>query len=161
MKILKKSLTLAAIYTVCGVSLVSCGGGSGSSNSSANTEIINGIAVPPEPDPVQNNATIAGVDVNGNGVRDDIEREIARSSSANHNWTVIQAKNYEILLSNDVKNHEQAMQILKSINCDESGEKYLDLHRIYFNTPDREEQYYKVYAMTQGKIGNLNTFCGR
>lgn len=39
---------------------------------------INGIAVPPEPDPVVNNATLAGVDVNGNGVRDDVERFIAK-----------------------------------------------------------------------------------
>ncbi|MEK8051014.1 hypothetical protein AACH10_12260 [Ideonella sp. DXS22W] len=40
-------------------------------------EVINGITVPPEPAPSVNNATLAGVDVNGNGVRDDVERRIA------------------------------------------------------------------------------------
>ena len=40
-------------------------------------EVINGISVPPEPDVTLNNATIAWVDVNNNGVRDDVERYIA------------------------------------------------------------------------------------
>jgi len=36
---------------------------------------INGT-LPPEPDPAENNATLAGVDSNGNGIRDDVERAI-------------------------------------------------------------------------------------
>ena len=40
-------------------------------------EVINGITVPPEPVPAINNATLAGVDVNKNGVRDDVERKLA------------------------------------------------------------------------------------
>ena len=40
-------------------------------------EVINGITVPPEPAPAINNATLAGVDVNKNGVRDDVERKLA------------------------------------------------------------------------------------
>ena len=43
-------------------------------------EVINGITVPPEPAPAMNNATIAGVDVNANGVRDDVERALAKKS---------------------------------------------------------------------------------
>lgn len=42
-------------------------------------EIVNGVAVPPEPPPELNNATLAGFDVNGNGVRDDVERVLASS----------------------------------------------------------------------------------
>jgi hypothetical protein len=42
-------------------------------------EVINGITVPPEPAPSINNATLAGVDINNNGVRDDVERKIARN----------------------------------------------------------------------------------
>ena len=41
------------------------------------TEPINGIAVPPEPDPAKNAATVGGVDSNQNGIRDDVERKIA------------------------------------------------------------------------------------
>jgi len=40
-------------------------------------EIINGITVPPEPPANLNNATLAGFDANGNGVRDDVERMLA------------------------------------------------------------------------------------
>jgi hypothetical protein len=40
-------------------------------------ETINGAVVPPEPPPELNNATLAGFDTNGNGVRDDVERVLA------------------------------------------------------------------------------------
>src|SRR3989344_1300827 len=36
---------------------------------------VNGT-LPPEPDPTENNATLAGVDSNQNGIRDDVERAI-------------------------------------------------------------------------------------
>lgn len=37
---------------------------------------INGYKLPPEPDPILNNSTLLGIDVNNNGVRDDVERKI-------------------------------------------------------------------------------------
>jgi len=37
---------------------------------------VDGHRLPPEPDPAVNNATLLGVDVNDNGVRDDVERWI-------------------------------------------------------------------------------------
>ena len=46
-------------------------------------ETINGIEVPPEPDPELNNATLAGIDVNSNGVRDDVERAIVSRYATN------------------------------------------------------------------------------
>ena len=48
-------------------------------------EVINGIIVPPAPDPVVNNATVAGVDINKNGVRDDVERGLAQNFGTNKN----------------------------------------------------------------------------
>ena len=42
---------------------------------------VNGHRLPPEPDPVVNNSTLLGVDVNGNGVRDDVERWIYKTYS--------------------------------------------------------------------------------
>ena len=56
--------------------LTACGGGGSSSDSPA-TLLINGITVPPDPDAAVNQATLAGVDSNSNGIRDDIERQIA------------------------------------------------------------------------------------
>ena len=38
--------------------------------------VVDGHVLPPEPDPMVNNATLLGVDVNHNGVRDDVERWI-------------------------------------------------------------------------------------
>ena len=46
-------------------------------------EVINGITVPPEPPPTLNNSTLAGVDVNKNGIRDDVERLLAKEFGAN------------------------------------------------------------------------------
>ncbi|WP_457598159.1 hypothetical protein [Hydrogenimonas sp.] len=40
---------------------------------------VDGHRLPPEPDPKINNATLLGVDVNHNGVRDDVERWIYRT----------------------------------------------------------------------------------
>ena len=39
-------------------------------------QIIHGHQLPPEPDPVVNDSTLLGIDVNENGVRDDVERYI-------------------------------------------------------------------------------------
>ena len=39
-------------------------------------QVVNGHALPPEPDLMINNATLGGVDSNDNGVRDDVERYI-------------------------------------------------------------------------------------
>jgi hypothetical protein len=56
------------------VLLAGCGGGSSSPSQS------NGISVPTRPDSVTNNATLLGIDANGNGIRDDIDRVIAASA---------------------------------------------------------------------------------
>jgi len=41
--------------------------------------ILDPSQVPPAPDPAVNNATVAGVDSNSNGIRDDVERWIAQT----------------------------------------------------------------------------------
>ena len=66
-------------------------------------EFINGFPVPPEPDPILNNATIAGIDTNHNGVRDDIEREIAKiaiSYNDYNSYMEIQKTNELLLMKN-------------------------------------------------------------
>ena len=44
---------------------------------------VNGHRLPPEPDPKVNNSTLLGVDVNHNGVRDDVERFIIIEEAKN------------------------------------------------------------------------------
>ncbi|PHR54781.1 MAG: hypothetical protein COA44_12175 [Arcobacter sp.] len=66
-----------------------CGGSGEGLDDSSNTEtpitennttqkviVINGHTLPPEPDEALNNSTLAGIDSNNNGVRDDVERKI-------------------------------------------------------------------------------------
>ena len=48
------------------------------------TWIVNGHTLPPAPDPQVNNATLLGVDVNNNGVRDDVERWIYEEYKDKH-----------------------------------------------------------------------------
>jgi predicted nucleic acid-binding Zn-ribbon protein len=93
---LKTPVTYIVIGVIASLMLLtSCGGGSGGGSTtpvanspapSANTEIINGIPVPPEPDPVVNNATLAGVDEDKNGVRDDVQRVIAEKSKSQNEY---------------------------------------------------------------------------
>lgn len=98
----RRSLAIACVFS--SVFLASCGGGSDGTSSTESAdgmqqaqgvttstgtvpggwkgrapkmEVINGITVPPEPAPAVNNANLAGVDVNANGVRDDVERVVA------------------------------------------------------------------------------------
>ncbi len=40
------------------------------------TWVLNGYILPPEPDNALNNSTLLGIDLNNNGVRDDVERKI-------------------------------------------------------------------------------------
>ena len=40
------------------------------------TWVVNGHTLPPEPDEATNDATLLGIDINSNGVRDDVERYI-------------------------------------------------------------------------------------
>ncbi len=49
-------------------------------NSDPSDETINGLRVPPDPG-LANNQTLPGIDVDGNGIRDDIDRFIAANFS--------------------------------------------------------------------------------
>lgn len=74
---MNKSILILTVF------LAACGGGA-SGTSVAAPDQFHGIAVPPEPDAAAN-STLLGVDSNGNGVRDDVERLIAAKYGANTN----------------------------------------------------------------------------
>ena len=42
-------------------------------------QVVNGHTLPPEPDKALNDSTLLGIDVNNNGVRDDVERWIYKT----------------------------------------------------------------------------------
>lgn len=93
---------------VISVLLTACGSGTSPAQSTTNIStsglVSNGISVPPEPNPVVNNATLLGVDSNNNGVRDDVERQIAAThgGDANHYDAALRAakSDQEYLIAN-------------------------------------------------------------
>lgn len=65
-------------------------------------EVINGISVPPLPDASRNSATLWGVDVNSNGIRDDIDRRLALDfgqNSSDYDIAVKVARSLQITLT--------------------------------------------------------------
>ena len=46
--------------------------------------VVNGHVLPPEPDKTLNDFTLLGIDVNDNGVRDDVERWIYEEYKDKH-----------------------------------------------------------------------------
>lgn len=140
------ALTLIVI-AVSTIILASCGGGGSDSTSSAESadstkqalavsgtattvpggwagrtpkmEVINGITVPPEPAPAINNATLAGVDVNANGVRDDVERNIAKGiiQLADFDSALKFARAYQTMISIPTPSVEAIGTLVKSAAC--------------------------------------------
>lgn len=174
-----------ALLIFIAVLLTSCGGGSGgssekpsssfsskinhspssisssASSSSPSGEAINGHAVPPEPDPTLNNSTLEGMDVNANGVRDDVERVIAREAKSE------EAYKAEIYVASKISNimdfKKNANSVVDDIDC--SSYRYPDVDQIrlfdlYLNTEDRINRYsdwkystVKVLEITENDIG--------
>ncbi len=127
-----------------------CGGGGGSQPPPA-AETVNGIAVPPTPDPVQNAATVAGVDTDRNGVRDDIDRLLARdfaaSSATPHAVALRHAKTQQAALIDPTKPNVDAH--LEGIRCTTDAVRLQELSRLTraaLDTPDRRRAYGHAFA---------------
>lgn len=119
-------------------------------------ETINGIVVPPEPDPVKNNATLAGIDSNSNGVRDDVERDISLHITKDKDFyaTIKVATAYQNMLIKPLpKDREEALLTYREVACtklnnkgkffdgDESLGRAGYLVEKTFNTDSRKDKY--------------------
>ncbi len=104
------------------------------------SEVINGITVPPEPSPTLNNATLAGVDANKNGVRDDVERKLAKQIEASiFSTVVIAARSYQNVLISPPKDKQSAIAVFKIAYClNVPSEIELNILRWTFDTQERE-----------------------
>jgi Repeat of unknown function (DUF5648) len=113
------------------------------------SEIINGIVVPLEPDPVANNATLAGVDNNENGVRDDVERKIASLSTIENPYSLLflHAQNYNKTLTIAMPTEDAAKLYVGSNNCSNISPE-LD-KKILYETIDSKERAKKFNAISQ------------
>lgn len=113
---------------------------------SSDSEVINNITVPHEPDESVNDATIAGVDMNKNGVRDDVERVIAKKVLTQKDFETIMrmagAVQQILLISSPTK--AQLDPLWKSITCS-SGVGDVDYYKpiltATLNTEVRKSNY--------------------
>jgi len=132
---------------------------------------INGHTLPPEPDEAENNATLGGVDSNGNGVRDDVERKIRQKYPKPLQSAILMydAKFYQRTL---IESTENAIEIQKdatrTIDCtmylmkfDSEIEKISWMENskyikdLTFNNLERIEKYWKYnIALSGGSYGS-------
>ena len=163
-------MTRTMVFSMAAVMLFSLSGCGGSGNNGENTsEVINGYTLPSEPDPDKNNATLLGIDANGNGIRDDVERWIIIHYKDKHpvyTDIALQAgRDFRLIL----ERADDAVEIRKKVNSAQVctsyyryyaklfNEKLLVKERIddkvfnrYFNTDERKKVYEKYDARLSG-----------
>jgi len=113
--------------------------------------------VPPEQDQKVNNATLAGVDVNGNGVRGDAERVMAKNFSKASDFLVairFAAAEQKIITGPVLKNRAAALKAFGAMNCllpenNEALSKF-DFDTIIANTKERQVSLKKFYDIVSG-----------
>jgi hypothetical protein len=96
------SLLGSCLFFLGGCGASDSGGSAATPPAAVDTiEKINGNVVPPAPDPVKNSTTLAGIDFNNNGVRDDVERALAaRTANAlDYSKTIAVARAYQAIVT--------------------------------------------------------------
>ena len=129
---------------------------------------VDGHRLPPEPDPKVNNATLLGVDVNHNGVRDDVERWIyERYPIRLHRALLIsKAKFFQMVFITPLSDAKKlAEENTKNINCelylgdiddaiesDDWLENEEVLKNMIFNTKERVRKYLDYNLALSGGV---------
>ena len=135
---------------------------------------IDGHTLPPEPNKAINNSTLLGIDVNHNGVRDDVERWIYQNYKDKHPIHIdiaMQAgRAYRLVLETP----ERAKEIRESVNAPQTcnwyywkdakflNEKILVNERIdspvfsrYFNSNERKKVYWQYDKLLSGGVYDM------
>ena len=141
--------------------------------------VVNGHTLPPEPDKTLNDSTLLGIDVNDNGVRDDVERWIYEEYKDKHPIHMdigMQAgRAYRLVLETPERAKEIHDEVNKPIYCQmyyEFNAKYfnekilikenvLDEYfrsKIYFNTKERMDAYDQYDTLLSGDSYTLPKF---
>lgn len=186
-----RNYLLLPIVIACAALLASCGGGSDSTSTAESVdgtkealavsgatgvppgwtgrapkmEVINGIIVPPEPAPSINNATLAGVDVNANGVRDDVERKIAIASANQNNFAagIVVAKAYQRLLtSGNIRQVDVDAAFAEMICALHKGDVSIndrDIMKMILDNNNRKSSYRSKVANLSGAAFNPSKSC--
>ncbi len=141
----RRELALVCVVAMGLGTIMGSGGGGGSSD-----EKINGISVPPAPDPTANAATIVGVDSNGNGIRDDVDRflatEFGQSASAYQEAVNFARTEQAAIILQTTASVEIHIALLRCVN---DPKKLADFSRITLatvNGPRRSRAYAITFA---------------
>ena len=129
---------------------------------------VNGYRLPPMPDETLNNATLLGIDVNNNGVRDDVERWIY--ATYNHpierGIFMQSARAYQKVIVDPSKAHETVKYMDEALSCEfymiENNEKLYkkyeyqyptkELKKVEFNTLERHMAYKRYNSEFNGEV---------
>lgn len=148
--------------------IAGCSGGSSAqpSSTSQTPQVINGITVPPEPDPIAN-ATLLGVDSNNNGVRDDVDRQIATLYGADTNRYAAALQSAKSDQEYLVANGDPMKSTTATINAGMAGACIAEQFNAYwlestkaidkispltFNTPERMAAY-RATSVASKEVG--------
>jgi len=136
--------------------------------------VVNGITLPEEPDKALNDSTLAGIDSNKNGVRDDIERHLYKIYKNDHpihiDIGMQEAKTYQYLLEHPNMTYDEIIKTKPFFdapgNCEryyrddaeEFGDKLLFTKSLsvngfikkYFNTKERYMVFYRRDKLLSG-----------
>ena len=124
---------------------------------------INGD-LPPEPDPVANNATLSGVDSNNNGIRDDVERAIYAKYKDNKRVAIAAlqyAKELQMEFT-EVRNSETLVAVIqeegRGYSCVNDDKKIKEIESLVLNTNSRYQfgenirrKYMVSYGLSNGE----------
>ena len=113
-------------------------------------EVINGVVVPPEPAVDLNNLTIAGFDANGNGIRDDVERLVARNFGSDVRMYSLAFRNAKTLqtalLNPTIAAIQENIDASLCIDSVRTLASLNDIEIATINTPIRKTTYGRVFA---------------
>lgn len=118
--------------------------------------------LPPEPDPAENNATLAGVDWNNNGIRDDVERAIyfKYQNSAKEAAPAFQYAKALQMEFTHVYNSPTLVAVIQEESrgslCLLDDNRISEVEKLVFNTEPRKEAQKEIYRkyMTSYKLPN-------
>jgi len=135
-------------------------------------EVVNGYKLPPEPDKALNDSTLLGVDVNENGVRDDVERYIVIKYQDHHKIVteigLQMARAYQKAIAAGSTANKSDRYILDAMECNfyfrydatEFGDPVLidhtiDIKNIQLNTKSRVYAYLEYDRVFSGGVYSL------
>ena len=127
---------------------------------------IDGHTLPPEPNKAINNSTLLGIDVNHNGVRDDVERWIYQNYKDKHpihiDIAMQSAREKQKMLSHPEKAKEIHERMVAPIDCESYYRTCIskplvndringrNFRKVIFNTKERIDTYNKYDTLLSG-----------